>query len=261
MSRDDERSGPTSPQGWRDLLKSDYQYPQELDTLSRRQRRRGRKVWREEDRAKRLQWVREQREEEPGTAGRILVLVFALVVVVFGSAYLFGHGHGGHSVSPTGDGVAVSVAPAPAASPSSPAASESESPPPNLSSPAAVADGFSRAYLTRNPLVDHDHTSSVERASGWMTAPLVDNLTNHADPSFDVLVSRAGVATVSAVKVEPAGTDLPGDSPLRVWRKVTITIAVAGQAGHDSYTDTRVLTEEIITSGDGQWRVSRILGV
>ncbi|MGW2255407.1 hypothetical protein ACWCXH_35305 [Kitasatospora sp. NPDC001660] len=261
MSRDDDKA-PNSPQDWRDLLRSDYRYPAELDTLSRRQRRRAKKAWRHQDRTDRLQWLREQREAEPATAGRTIVLVVALVAVVFGSALFFRHGHTPVTLSSSGGGAVTATATAPAVAPVSttPAASPSTAPP-VLTDPAVVAEGFTRVYLTRNPMTDHNHAASVHRAAKWMAPPLVDNLTTYPDPAFDALVSRAGVATVTAVKVESAGNDLPGDSPLRVWRKVTATIAVAGQGGHDSYTDTRVLTEEMTTSGDGQWRVSRILGV
>ncbi|MCY0963465.1 hypothetical protein [Streptomyces sp. H27-H5] len=66
------------------------------------------------------------------------------------------------------------------------------------------------------------------------------------------------MSTVAAVKVDPADHGLPGDSPIRVWRKVTAEVNVAG---YTTYHETTVLNLELMLSNAGEWRVSRILGL
>ncbi|WP_432017660.1 hypothetical protein [Streptomyces hydrogenans] len=262
MAKDDDSK---TPQEWRELLRTTYDYPEEVNEGRRAKRRRARRAYRQSERRRTAEWISRERRREPITAAGALLVV--VVILAMGALARFGPDW----IRGERDGGAGKVtATQPAASPSDDgkpgAGSGADSPPPASPSPSVavdlsnsekVAEQFVRHYLTRNPPEDQDHTAAVLRAQPWATPGLVENLANHSDPAFAKLVSHGGVSTVSTVKVEPADQGLPVDTPVRVWRKVTAKVDVQG---YTDYSETTTLQTELTSTGAG-WRVSRILGV
>ncbi len=261
MAKEEERT----PQEWRELLSATYDYPEEIEDEPRRRRRRLRRTHRQAERERTAEWIAEQRRRESLRPVTALVIVGAVLLAGVLSRYgpdWLGGGKDGST------GVTASASPSPStdqddkpAASASPTGTGSVSPSPSasvdLSDPETVAEEWTRHYLTRNPPEDEDHTAAVRRADPWAMPALTENLANSSDPAWDRLVSRGGVATVSAVTVKPAGGDLPPDTPLRVWRTVTATVKVAG---YTDYTEKTTLQAELTNSGKG-WRVSRVVGV
>ncbi|MGW7064864.1 hypothetical protein ACWGHM_41120 [Streptomyces sp. NPDC054904] len=252
-----------TPEEWREILAS-FSYPEEVKkSKGRRGRREAKREYREDVRRRTKEWVREERRRDPIRPAGALVIVLVILGLGVGARFLWpnllGEGHKGDRVTATASptpGAAQNEGPT--ATPSSSSPSPSPSAAVDLSKPDHVAEEAVRIYLTRNPPKDGDHTASVLRAEPYMTPSLVENLAGHTDRGWSKLVSRGGVATVSTVKVEPAGTDLPVDTPVRVWRKTTAKVDVEG---YEDYSETTVLQVEL-TNGDGDgWRVSRILGL
>ncbi|MFF5809106.1 hypothetical protein [Streptomyces sp. NPDC012746] len=249
-----------TPQEWREILAS-FDYPEEVKNAPRRSRGRAKREYREEARRQTKEWVREQRRRDPIRPAGAAIIIALILALGLGARWLWpgllggDHAEGSRvtaTASPTGDDKPPS---SPSSSSTGPSASSA--PAADLRDPKRVAEEAVRLYLTRNPPEDGTHKAAVRRAAPYMAPPLVENLTEHQDPAWDRLVSRGGVSTVSAVKVEAAGTDLPADTPLRVWRKVTATVNVKG---YTDYQETPVLQLELMLSGD-EWRVSRILGL
>ncbi|MFJ4880866.1 hypothetical protein ACIP93_37450 [Streptomyces sp. NPDC088745] len=157
-----------------------------------------------------------------------------------------------------------SVPPAAAPRPSAPAAVQPPPPRPAAPAPAVVpapedvSEAWARAYWTRDPVPDRTHVAAVRRAAPWATASLTANLSAHTDRAWGRLVSRGGISTATAVRVSPAGTDLPPDIPdVRVWRTIATTTAVDG---YTRYTETHTVRAELLRLTAG-WRVSRVLGL
>lgn len=259
MSDDRDRS----PQEWRELLRSSYDYPEEVKQGRRKERRRARREHRQGDRRRTAEQIRQQRRREPITVVGAGVIV--AVLLLMGACARFGPDWIRGSSAPPKPTATQSTAPPTVAGDAKPAdpattaptASASPSPSADLSDPGRVAEAFVRQYLSRNPPKDETHRAAVLRAAPWATRALAANLEENADPAFDKLVSRGGVSRVSAVKVEPAGGKLPPDTPLRVWRTVTATVDVEG---YTNYTETTAIQAEVTRTDDG-WRVSAILGV
>ncbi|MFF6984265.1 hypothetical protein ACFZAV_42885 [Streptomyces sp. NPDC008343] len=260
MANEEERT----PQEWRELLRTSYDYPEEIEDAPRRKRRRLRRAHRTAQRERTAEWIREERRRDPLRPGAALVIVAAVLVVGALARYgpnLFDGDDDGRgrnvtataSASPTTDqGAAADSSPSPSAS-----ASPSPSASVDLSKPDTVAKEWARLYLTRNPPVDEDHTAAVRRAAPYSMPALTENLANSSDPAWNRLVSNGGVSTVGTVTVKPAGGDLPPDTPLRVWRTVTATVKVAG---YTDYTEKTTIQAELTNTGDG-WLVSRVVGV
>jgi len=257
---DDERT----PQEWRELL-AGFQYPEEVKKGRRRDRRAAKREHRENVRRQTKEWVREQRRRDPIRPAGALIIVAVILGLGVGARYLWpGLLGGGHDA---GTRVTATATPAPGAQDDKPAADPSTSPAtPSPSSSAAVdlkdpdhvAEEAVRLYLTRNPPTDGNHTAPVLRAAPYMTEALVENLASQDDPAWNKLVSNGGIATVRTVKVSPAASDLPVDTPIRVWRKATATVDVEG---YTKYTETKALQVEMTNSDGAGWRVSRILGL
>src|SRR5689334_10916957 len=68
------RRRPDAPDDWRSFLSADYDYPDELDDLYGRDRRRAKRNWRRDDHAQRMAWLREQRQAEPTSPAIIVAL-------------------------------------------------------------------------------------------------------------------------------------------------------------------------------------------
>ncbi|WP_411078261.1 hypothetical protein [Streptomyces sp. cmx-10-25] len=262
MPHDDD-GGERSPQQWRDLLSTGYDYPEETEEGRRGRRRRARRAYRKSERGRTKEWIEQERRREPIGARAALAVVLVLLAVGVlarvGPGWLTGRGAPASSVATAPSPTVPGTPPASDGGDDKPAPTVSSSPSASadLSAPDSVAEEFVRHYLTRNPPEDQDHTAAVERAAPWATEALTVNLARSDDPAWGRLVSRGGVSTVSAVTVKPAGQQLPVDTPLRVWRTVTAKVDVVG---YTTYTETTTLQVEVINDGEN-WRVSRILGV
>ncbi|MEU9279517.1 hypothetical protein [Streptomyces sp. NPDC048341] len=260
MAKKDERT----PQDYREILAS-FQYPDEVKrTKGMRNRRAAKREHREDVRRNSKEWVREQRRREPIRPAAALIVIVAVLAAGVGARYLWpgllgASDHQAPNAAATGTPTPGAQDGAPASSPSSSSVAPSSSPSAavDLSDPDHVAQEALRLYLTRNPPQDGDHTASVTRAAPYMTPALVENLASQDDPSWEKLVSRGGVATVSTIKAGPADSKLPVDTPVRVWRKVTAKVDVEG---YTDYSENTVVQAELTNSGDG-WHVSRIVGL
>ncbi|GAA0350665.1 hypothetical protein [Streptomyces blastmyceticus] len=266
MSKKQQR--PQNPAEWRELLKTPYEYPEEIEEAPKRSlRRRARKVYRQGRKAELKRRLAEERRREPVTAGgAILVIVGFLALGAAATHWWPSHDAPARVVRPgteagasPEEGVPGEVRWRQGVGPS-PSASPSDSPKPDLGKPEKTAEDWARAYWARNPPVDKTHKAAVDRAAPWMTSALRENLRQFDDKAWGELVSNGGVSTVDKVTVGPADDDRvrqQADTPTRVWRKVTVDTTVAG---YRKYTDTKVLLTEIMRGDDG-WRVGRILGV
>ncbi|MDN3294642.1 hypothetical protein QWM81_11360 [Streptomyces ficellus] len=257
------RERPSGPEDWRELLRTQYDYPEDLapEGAGRKARRRAKKEWREADRESRRAYIRGVREREPASPGGVIVLIVALLVIGGVASWLFPKDSEDDAkaadhvqASPT---AAVSGADSSSGTAGQPPASASPSAPAvDLSQPDEVSAAFIKAYLTRDPVKDQGPQASVERAEPWMTKSLRDNLAAHPDPAYKRLVIRGGVATVGKVEVAEAGDELPVDIPkVRAFREVRASIAVKEW---ETKTEVRTLHLELVYTTEG-WLVARIL--
>ncbi|WP_432158044.1 hypothetical protein [Streptomyces sp. bgisy153] len=265
MADDDKR--PRTPAEFRELLREVYEVPEVEVEGKRRQRRRARRQARREAKQNRRNTVKEVLEEERAKepmhpAGAVVIMVVVLAVGFGATKWILGDEKPQQSVSvgasptaadPAGGGSTESSPPSPSESPS-PSASL---PTVDLSSPEKTAEGWGRVYMTRNPPVDKEHETVVERAAPWMTEALARNLAGNPDRLWNNLISNGGVSTVTAVDVGKADEKLGIDTPLRAWRTVTVTTAIEG---YKKYDKKYVFQAEMTRDGD-EWRVSRVLGV
>ena len=76
--------GPARPENWRDMVSTDYDYPAEMEELSRRDRRHAKKEWRRDDHTQRMAWLRDQRQAEPVSPVSVLVVVVLLGILILG---------------------------------------------------------------------------------------------------------------------------------------------------------------------------------
>ncbi|MGW2227455.1 hypothetical protein [Streptomyces formicae] len=261
MAKNDDRS----PQEWREILRS-WDYPEEVETGRRRERRRARRAHRTEARRRTTQWVREERRRDPIRPRAALVIVAVILGLGVGARWLW-PGLNGDDDRPS---ASVSASSTPAVQDDKPGTGETDtatsspssspSPAADLSKPDHVAESAIRRYLTRNPPADGDHTAPVLKAAPYMAPALVENLASSSDPAWDKLVSRGGVATVTTIKAGPVPEKkrLPVDTPLRVWRQVTAKVHVKG---YTDYDEQHVLQVELTNPSGNAWRVTRILGL
>ncbi|MEU7153820.1 hypothetical protein AB0B15_38270 [Streptomyces sp. NPDC045456] len=258
MTSDDDKR---TPQEWREILRS-WEYPEEVNTGSRRERRRAKKAHRQAARRRTKQWVREERRRDPIRPTAALVIVALILGLGAGARWVW-PALSGHDDRPR-----VSASPSPKPednappgtnqTPTSSPSSTPSAPKVPLTKPEPVAQEAIRQYLTRNPPADHKPSAPVLRAAPYMTPALVENLTASSDPAWDKLVSRGGVSTVREIKTGPAKEGLPVDTPVRVWRAVTAKVHVEG---YTAYDEEHVLQVEVTNPSGTAWRVSRILGL
>ncbi|TCC05798.1 hypothetical protein [Kribbella soli] len=239
-------SRPQEPESWRDVVRGDYNYPDELDDLDRRSRRRAKKSWRRDDYAQRMAWMRRQRQAEPTSPLAIVVVVLLLAIIVLG------FGGGLPSLlgrdEPKSGGVGLLTPSAPAA----PAAGETQAsttsagtagtptviaPPPLTERPSpaatAAADSSARSwaqmFYTRNPAAE-SYDALVTKASRFTTSDVSDSLRRAGDSTYDALKTSQGMSRVSSIDVKPPKADsAPVDTPSRITRLVTVTIDVTGK--------------------------------
>ncbi|MFH8787227.1 hypothetical protein [Streptomyces roseoverticillatus] len=251
---------------WRELLKAEYDYPEEIEKVGKRRvRRKARKAYRQEQREEYKRRLAEERRREPITAGGAILVMVVILAIGAAAAHWWPDRTGAPStVGHAGDTAKNRTLDEPGTKPSSAPVPQPPQPSPSVkadrSKPEKTAEGWARAYLTRNPPVDKTHTASVDRAAPWMTDALVVNLKQFDDKAWAELVSNGGVSKVDKVTVGPADDDRvrkQADTETRVWRKASADITVKG---YRTYTETRVYLTEIMLTSDG-WRVGRVLGV
>jgi hypothetical protein len=236
-------SRPQEPEGWRDVVRSDYRYPDELDDLDRRSRRRAKKSWRRDDYAQRMAWMRRQRQAEPTSPLAIVVVVVLLAIIVLG------FGGGLPRLLDRDEPQASSVGLLTPSMPAAPATSESQAPVPSNSTPTVIAPpplterpspsataaadssarSWAQVFYTRNP-ADETYDALVTKASRFMTSDVSDSLRRAGDSTYDALKASQGASRVSGVDVKPPTADsAPVDTPTRITRLVTVTIDVTGK--------------------------------
>ncbi|MFD7614103.1 hypothetical protein [Streptomyces sp. NPDC059828] len=264
MTSDDKR--PRSPAEFRELLREVYEPPEVEEEGKRRHRRRARRQARRDAKQNRKSTVKqvleEERAKEPMNPAGAAVIIVVILVVGFGATkWILGDEKSQDTVSvapsSTAAGPAAGSSTTPSATPSVSASPSASVPPVDLSSPEKTAEGWARVYMTRNPPVDKEHESVVERAAPWMTEALARNLAGNEDSLWNNLISNGGVSTVTTVDVSKADEKLGIDTPLRAWREVTVKTAIEG---YKKYDKTYVFQAEM-TRDDDEWRVSRVLGV
>ena len=240
---DASASRPQEPESWRDVVRGDYNYPDELDDLDRRSRRRAKKSWRRDDYAQRMAWMRRQRQAEPTSPLAIIVVVLLLAIIVLG----FGGGLprllGRDEPKSGGVGLLTPSAPAaPATGETQPSTSSAGTPtviaPPPLTerpSPAATAAAdtsarsWAQVFYTRTP-ASESYDDLVTKASKFMTSDVSDSLRQAGDSTYDALKTSQGTSRVSSIDVKPPKADsAPVDTPTRITRLVTVTIDVTGK--------------------------------
>ncbi|MGK5731219.1 hypothetical protein [Streptomyces sp. URMC 124] len=261
MSKD---NGPQSAAEWRELLNTPYDYPEEIEEAPKRSvRRRARKIYRQDQKAELKRRLADERRREPVTAGGAIVVIAGFLALGAAAAHWWPNDtpakvvQAGSAPETRTESAPAQRTGAPAAP--SPSASAPALPKVDLSKPEKAAEGWARVYWARNPPVDKTHKAVVDRAAPWMTSALRENLKKFDDAAWNEMVSNGGVSTVDKVTVGPADDDRvrnQADTPLRVWRKVTVNTTIAG---YRKYDETKVLLTEVTRDGN-EWRVGRILG-
>lgn len=270
------RRRPDAPDDWRSLMSTDYDYPDELDDLHGRDRRRAKRNWRRDDHAQRMAWLRNQRQAEPTSPVAIVVLVVVVAVVILGLGGGLPRLLGGKSnddgapISLLTPGRSVVLPTAPTNGPTGlPTASTTTKiltpPPPQSERPAAesialatdVVGAWARAFYTRDPGVE-SYAALVTKCSKYMTAEVAASFTAAGDPTYDALKNDAGKSSVIAAPVgnPPPNAEAPVDTPARITRFVKVTIDVTGK--RPQRFDVPLLIT--LTNENNQWLVSEVSG-
>ncbi|MFD4535578.1 hypothetical protein ACFWNL_35900 [Kitasatospora sp. NPDC058397] len=263
MPSDKNDENGRTPQEWREYLHAELHLPEETRQGNRRQRKAARQAHREASRRDTREWIRSERQRDPVNPAGALLIVGLLLILGIGARLWWPDWNGSShpTAAPTASATATSTGnalPPSTAQPSTASATPTAEPLKDRTKPDPVIKEALRLYLTRDPIADRTHKPSVDRAGPYMTPALIANLQGHSDPTFDKLVSQSATATVTDVALGPADTTLPPDTPLRVWRKATITVRTDG---YTTETQTTVLTVEATLLDGDQWFVSAVLGV
>jgi hypothetical protein len=229
-------------------MQNDYEYPTQLDDLSRRERRQARKQWRRDDHAQRMAWLRDQRQAEPASPVSVLVVAVLLAVIVLGI------GGGLPKIlgkdEPQQESVGLLTPAAPPSHPTRPAstgapASTDPSQPGSTDSipsgqperPSAVAiatanhvvDTWARSFYTRNPSTT-TYDQLVTSVSQYLTSQLAASFTAQGDSTYDALRLEGGTSTVASATVSaPKEGAAPADTSTRISRFVSVVIDIAGK--------------------------------
>lgn len=270
-----DRSSPEAPDGWRSLMSADYDYPEELDDLGGRDRRRAKKNWRRDDHAQRMAWLRDRRGAEPASPVVIVVLVVVLAIVILGLGgglprLLGGKGKddgGPVSLLTPGRSVVLPTPPSStqSAEPARPTTSDLTTPPPQTERPSSeasavaadVVSSWARAFYTRDPSAE-TYAALVSKCSKWMTSEVASSFTSAGDPTYDALKNDGGKSTVlsAPVSAPPSNAEAPVDTPSRMTRFVKVTISVTGK--HPQRFDVPLLVT--LVNQNNQWLVSEVSG-
>ncbi|WP_433167616.1 hypothetical protein [Kribbella sp. CA-247076] len=272
----DHRRRPDAPDGWRSLMSTDYDYPEELDDLSGRERRRAKKNWRRDDHAQRMAWLRNQRQAEPTSPAVIVALVVLLAIIILGLGgglpRLFG-GDGPEEGEPVGlltpgRSVVLPTAPSnPQPAPNSPRPTSPSltTPPPQTQRPSSestalandVVGTWARAFYTRDPAAE-TYAALVAKCAKYMTEDVASSFSAAGDPTYDALKKDGGKSSVIAAPVSapPANAEAPVDTPARITRFVKVTIDVTGK--NAQRFDVPLLVT--LVNQNSQWVISDVSG-
>ena len=272
-----ERRQPDAPDSWRSVMSTDYDYPEDLDELSGRERRRAKKNWRREDHAQRMAWLRNQRQAEPTSPAVIVALVVLLAIIILGLGGGLPRLLGGES---SDDGAPVGLL-TPGRSvvlPTAPSNTQPEeegspqvttppltTPPPQTQRPSAestaqatdVVGAWARAFYTRNPAAE-TYSALVSKCAKYMTPEVASSFTAAGDPTYEALKKDGGKSTVISwpVSSPPANAEAPVDTPARITRFIKVTIDVTGK--NAQRFDVPLLVT--LVNQDAQWVISDVSG-
>jgi hypothetical protein len=257
-------------------MSADYDYPEELDELTGRERRRAKKNWRRDDHAQRMAWLRNQRQAEPTSPAVIVALVILLAIVILGLGgglpRLLGResSDGGAPIGLLTPGRSVVLPTAPSNPQPAPGSSEVSTPtltipPPQTQRPSAeaialatdVVGAWARAFYTRDPAAE-TYQALVSKCAKYMTPEVASSFTSAGDPTYDALKNDGGKSTVlrAPVSAPPANAEAPVDTPARITRFVKVTIDVTGK--NAQRFDVPLLVT--LVNQDNQWVISDVSG-
>jgi hypothetical protein len=274
----EKRSGsnrPQAPDSWRSLMSADYDYPEELDDLSSRERRRAKKNWRRDDHAQRMAWLRNQRQAEPTSPALIVVLVVVVAILILGLGgglprILGGDDSGDESpigLLTPGGSVVLPTPPSngqPTDQPSVTAPPTLTTPPPQTERPSAdltalatdTAGAWARMFYTRDPSVE-SYAALVSKCAKYMTTDVAASFTAAGDSTYEALKADGGRSTVLAAPVStPRADTAPVDTPDRITRFVKVTIDVTGK--RPQKFDVPLLVT--VVDQNGKWVISEVSG-
>ncbi|TWD83084.1 hypothetical protein FB561_4239 [Kribbella amoyensis] len=244
-ARENGRLRPDEPESWRDVVRSDYEYPEELDELGRRDRRRAKRTWRRDDHAQRMAWLRQQRQAEPTSPVTIVVVVIILAIVVLGLGgglprILGGDESSGEPIGlltptagPTQPGATVttteqSPTSAPSATNSTPPILTERPPAASAAATDEVVKSWARTFYTRDPAAEA-YADLVGKTAPYVTDEVAESLIAAGDTTYEALKTSSGKSAVAAITVTPPRPEsAPVDTPTRISRLVNITIDVTG---------------------------------
>ena len=270
----DQRSGrphPPEPDNWRSVINNDYDYPEELDELSRRERRQAKKTWRRDDHAARMTWLRNQRQAEPVSPVAIVVLVVIVMVVILGLGgglpRILGGGDD-EDKQPIGlltpaQSVVLPTAPGTTSEPpiATPTLStpppESHRPPATANTDAAkVIEVWARTFYTRDPGAE-SYAQLINKTADYVTPGLAAGFAAAGDSTYEALKASNGRSTVAAAVVSSPRADVaPVDTPTRVTRLLKVTIQTTGSK--PQRFDVPLLVT--VVAQEGKWLISDVSG-
>jgi hypothetical protein len=257
-------------------MSTDYEYPDDLDELDGRSRRRAKKKWRRDDHAQRMDWLRSQRQAEPTSPIVVVAVVVLLAIVILGLGGGLPRILGGKDSSdkaPVGlltPGGSVVLPTAPASSGSAtnlPVGGPSTAlttPPPETSTPGAelttqasdVVGAWAHEFYTRDPAAE-TYAALVAKCAKYMTPEVAASFTSAGDPTYEALKNDGGKSTVLAAPVgSPMPKAAPVDTPNRITRFVKITINVTGK-GAQRFDVPLLVT---VVNQDNGWLISDVSG-
>lgn len=270
-----QRPLPPEPDSWRSVINNDYDYPEELDELSGRERRRAKKTWRRDDHAARMAWLRSQRQAEPVSPAAIVVLVVIVMVVILGLGGGLPKilGGGDDDKQPVGlltpttrpvplptasDTTSTSISEQPSVTPT-----QSTPPPETRRPPAtAIADAvkviqtWARVFYTRDPAAE-SYSQLINKTAEYVTPGVGASFAAAGDSTYDALKASNGRSTVVAAVVSAPRADVaPVDTEIRITRLLTVTIQTTGTK--PQRFDVPLLITLI--SEEGKWLISEVSG-
>ncbi|WP_328322002.1 hypothetical protein OHA70_25880 [Kribbella sp. NBC_00382] len=272
--RPGQRPLPPEPDSWRSVVNNDYDYPEELDELSRRERRQAKKTWRRDDHAARMAWLRSQRQAEPVSPAAIVVLVIIVMVVILGLGgglpRILGGGDDkeqpvglltpGQPISqPTAPGAtSASTSEQPTTTPtqSTPPPETHRPPPTAITGAVKVVETWARVFYTRDPAVE-SYSQLINKTADYVTPGLAGSFAAAGDSTYDALKASNGRSTVVAAVVSVPRADVaPVDTDTRVTRLVKVTIQTTGTK--PQRFDVPLLVTVIAV--EGKWLISDVSG-
>jgi hypothetical protein len=272
---EDTHEQPGPPADWRDVVRTDYGYPDGLEDLRRRERRRAKRDWRRDDHAQRMAWLRERRQAEPSSPVAVIVAVAILAIIVLGIGgglprLLRGEEPGSREVGlltpslppsrPSTTDRTVESSSQSIASPTSPPTA----PPvlterPSAAATTAASDAalnWARTFYTRDP-ASETYDQLVARTAQFTTPEVAESFTAAGDSTYEALKADGGRSTViSAPVAAPQSDSAPVDTPTRISRLVTVTIDISGKQP-DVVTLPLVVT--LVPQGS-KWVISNVNG-